>query len=82
MPVDHLRAFSLHHSGTGTWRLASSQSGTLVQLVFTQIAKEDRRVPHRTALGVASSQQQEPSRELYYFQGERDQTSRVTFERR
>jgi len=56
-----------------------------IERVFTQTAKEDHRVPHRTELSVVPLSQGSSyfqRRELYYFQGDRDQARRVTFERR
>ena len=66
-------------SGTGTWTLASSRSGTIVHLVFTQIAKEDhlRAAPDGTVgRFVETGEPLLSRRELYYLQkGDRDQAT-------
>lgn len=67
-------------SGTGTWKLGSSEGRQQVQLEFHEIAdwKKDE-LPYGTQLGISRGWS---ALSLYYFFGDADEGRRIEFEKK
>ena|SRR5215203_617687 len=67
-------------SGSGTWKIASTDGEPRVELVFRDIADWDgKALPFQAPLFVSG---RSPSLQLYYFLGDPDEGRTVAFEQR